>query len=596
MLRGLIPSLLLFGLCLTACGGLGGEPEIIATVALPQPTLAANTEERAFPQTKPNLTEGARIFAEHCTSCHGSAGDGQGELVLAGSIPQPLDMTQLELTRHKTPQDWYEIITNGNIEKLMPPWQAALTQQQRWDVALYAYSRGYDETLLKLGEQVWAEKCPRCSPAERFTDWEASLAVSDADLGWQINREDFGALLKPEEISAAVAYARLQSLANIGETDSKAANPTVPIGSFTGRVQHGTVGGSLPADTVVQLHYGNPELGFSFAETTLDEDFSFRFEGIPLTTAFTYNVGAIYLDRLFARRLLVGHPEDMAYHQNIIVYDLTNDPSVVSVLRIELFIEPIQLNHLGSGLFVSQIIRYRNSSDRIYTSGRGFDDGREATLLIHFPTDAHIMSGDENGRYVVVEDMENVPDLIIDTLPIPPGDSHEVIVEYFVPYIDGLMLEQAFNNVIDGEVTVTLPNSLHVISDTLNLNAGENALRVFSGRLQMDAQPSLAFEVAGVPFATSSDDQNLITSDILLPLFGVVALVAAVMAGILVRRRQAASRQIDRLIQQIAQLDEKHDQGQINHDVYQRQRRILKEELGRLMPAQKAGDESHQGE
>ena len=591
MLRGLILSLLLFSLCLTACGGLGGEPEIIATVALPQPTLAANTEEGTFPQAKPNLAEGARIFAEHCTSCHGSAGDGQGELVLAGSIPQPLDMTQLELTRHKTPQDWYEIITNGNIEKLMPPWQAALTQQQRWDVALYAYSRGYDETLLKSGEQVWAEKCSGCSPAEHFTDWEASLAVSDADLGWQINREDFASLLKPEEISAAVAYARMQSLANMVGTDRAAA---VPIGSFTGRVQHGTVGGSLPADTVVQLHYGNPELGFSFAETTLDEDFSFRFEGIPLTTAFTYNVGAIYLDRLFTRRLLVGHPEDIAYHQNITVYDLTNDSSVVSVSRIELFIEPIQLNRLGSGLFVSQIIRYRNSSDRIYTSGRGFDDGREATLLIHFPTGAHIMSGDENGRYVVVEDMENVPDLIIDTLPIPPGDSHEVIVEYFIPYIDGLMLEQAFNNVIDGEVTVTLSDSLNVISDWLNLNADEGGWRVFSGRLQMDTQPSLAFEVAGVPFATSSDDQNVITSDILLPLLGAVVLVAAVTGGILLRRRQEPSRQIDHLIQQIAQLDEKHDQGQINHDAYQRQRRVLKEELGRLMPTQKADDSSQQ--
>ena len=597
MLRRLIPSLLfLFSLSLTACSGLGGEPEIIAAVALSTPTPGANPDEQIFPQSKPDIARGARIFAEHCADCHGSNGDGQGELVLAGSIPQPIDMTRLELTGQKTPQDWYEMITNGNIEKLMPPWRNALTRQQRWDAALYAYSRGYDETLLKLGERVWAEKCRRCSPVRLLADLESSLAVSDVDYGRQINREDFAAALSPEEIPAVVAYARMQSLVNPADS----ASQSVPIGSFTGRVQHGTAGGSLPADTVVQLQYGNPELGFSFAETTLDEDFGFAFEGIPLTAAFTYQVGAVYRGRLFTRRLLAGHPADSPYHQSITVYDLTEDPLVVSVSRIDLFIEAVRLNALGSGLYVSQIIRYRNSSDRIYTSGRGFDDGREASLLIQFPAGARIMSSGENGRYVIVEDLEKVPDSVIDTLPVFPGDSHEVAVEYFVPYVDGLMLEQAFNNVIDGEITVTLSDNLNVISDMLRLDADGDTgggLRVFSGRLQMDTRPRLAFEMTGNPFATSSDDWNVVTSDALPLLLGAAGLVAVVMAGFIVQgRRQGKSSQIDSLIEQMAQLDAKHDQGQINHDLYQRQRRILKERLGRLMPAQKAEEPPEQDE
>ena len=559
---------LLLAFSLAACGGLGGEPQIIATVAWSAPPTDAN------PQAKPNIARGARIFAEHCASCHGIGGDGKGELVLAGSIPQPIDMTRLELTRRKTPQDWYEIITDGNIEKLMPPWRDALTRQQRWDVALYAYSLGYDEALLQSGERIWAEKCAECSPIKPFSDLETALAISDADYGAQINREDFAAALTSEEVPAVVAYARMQSL----------MNPTnrAPIGSFTGQVRHGTAGGSLPADMVVQLQYGNPELGFSFAETTLDEDFSFTFEGIPLTADFTYTVGAVYLDRLFARRLPPGHPA----HQSLTVYDLTHDPSVVSVSRIELFIEAVRLNDLGSGLYVSQMIRYRNSSDRLYTSGRGFDDGREASLLIQLPAGARIMSGDEHRRYIIVEDLENVPDSVIDTSPVFPGDSHEVRVEYFVPYVDGLMLEQAFNNAIDGEITVILSDSLRVISDSLNAESSPDVrLRVFSGQLNSSL---LAFEIVGSPFVTSSDDRNAVTGDVLPPLLlGIAGLAAAAMAGLIVQgRRQDKSRRIDILIGQIAQLDEKHDRGQINHDLYQRQRRALKEQLGRLMPSE----------
>lgn len=403
------------------------------------------------------------------------------------------------------------------------------------------------------------------------------------------------AMSAPTPAANAPHYARMQAPASLDESDGARANQRFPIGNFTGRVQHGTAGGRLPADTVAQLRYGNAELGFSFAETSLDEDFSFTFESIPLTAAFTYTVGVVYRGRLFSRRRPAGHPAP--YHQNITVYDLTDDPFAVSISRIDMFIEAMKLDGLGFGLFVSQIIGYRNSSDRIYTSGRGFDDGREASLLIQFPAGARMMSGDENGRYVVIEGREQLPDSVIDTLPVLPGDSHEVIVEYFVPYVDGLMLEQAFNNVINGEVTVTLPDSLRVMSDMLSLNADGNTskgLRVFSGRLQMDTRPRLAFEVRGNPFATSSDDRSVITSDVLLPLLLGGGLMAAVMAGaaVLGHRRQGPSRQIEGLIGQIARLDEQHDQGQINHDLYHQQRRALKKRLGRLMTAPKPEDSS----
>ena len=103
---------LLFCLMLSACTGLGGEPQIVATVAPPPIQIQRG-------DWQPDLENGARIFAERCTDCHGVNGDGQGDLVLAGSIAQPLDMTSRDLVSAKSPLEWYEIITEGRIENLI---------------------------------------------------------------------------------------------------------------------------------------------------------------------------------------------------------------------------------------------------------------------------------------------------------------------------------------------------------------------------------------------------------------------------------------------------------------------------------------------
>ena len=302
---------------------------------------------------------------------------------------------------------------------------------------------------------------------------------------------------------------------------------------------------------------------------------------------FTYVVSAVYDGRLFSRRL----PSASANDTTITLYDLTNDPTVVEVTRIDLFVEAIKLADLGAGLYVSQAIGYQNNSDRIYTSGRRFDDGREAVLLVQFPDGARAMSGDESGRYVVIEDMENIPDSVIDTLPVAPGSSHQVILEYFLPFERGVQIEQAFSNAIDADVYVTLGPGLQADSDYLQLE-GESAttedLSVYAGRLHMESEPRLSFGISGDPFVTSSDDQTVVTRENLPTLLaGAGAIAFGLLAGIgvLRRRRESTTSEIDRLVIELARLDEDHDQGRINHDLYHHQRRELKARLADLMAA-----------
>ncbi len=557
----------LLAVALSGCAGLSGEPDIVATVM--PPAAASVTQPGAW---QPNLDIGARIFAERCTDCHGESGDGQGELVLAGSVGRPLDMTDHAAVSLKSPLIYYEVITEGRLDKLMPPWGEVLTEAERWDVALYSYSLSYADALLAAGESIWTETCAGC-------EMPALIApvYSDAEYGAQLNAERFGGALTTHEIGALVAYLRIKSL------ESAENSEALPLGNISGRVAHGSAGSVVPADTTVQLQYGNSELGFSLAETSLDADLSFSFDGIPLRETFKYVVSAVYQGRLFSRQFAAAPATDVT----IELFDVTDDPAVLKISRIDLFVDAIELADLGRGLHVSQLIGFENNSDRIFTSGRGFDDGREAVLLLQFPRGARVMSGDQNGRYVVIKDMENIPDSVIDTLPVPPGDSHQVLMEYFLPYDGKARIEQSFIYSIDAGISVRLLDKLSVDSDLLPLERAEGAgeeFPLYTGRLRADDELELRLEISGDP---NSNDSNMIVTqqNLLSLLVGAGGIIIALVAGYSLtrRRRDNGAEKIDKLVAELARLDDDHDQGRINHDLYHRQRRELKASLAELM-------------
>ncbi|MDL5054884.1 cytochrome c [Oscillatoria laete-virens NRMC-F 0139] len=72
----------LLAVLLTACGGLSGEPRIVATIP-PPPTAAPVSLPAAI---QPNIAAGERIYVERCAGCHGLGGAGDGELVVSGQV------------------------------------------------------------------------------------------------------------------------------------------------------------------------------------------------------------------------------------------------------------------------------------------------------------------------------------------------------------------------------------------------------------------------------------------------------------------------------------------------------------------------------
>ncbi len=97
--------------------------------------------------------------------CHGEAGRGDG--VMAGQIQAQFgspvaDLTSDVTARAQTPAKWYDAVSNGNLQKGMPPFAGSLNPDQRWDVIAYAWSLAATPNQIAQGKAVYQEQCAHC--------------------------------------------------------------------------------------------------------------------------------------------------------------------------------------------------------------------------------------------------------------------------------------------------------------------------------------------------------------------------------------------------------------------------------------------------
>lgn len=173
----LLPAALL-GLLSAACS-LAGDvtpPPALATaqMARPVPTVAT-TSEVTPPDGPPDLKRGAAIYEEKCAPCHGTTGMGDGEL--AGSLQfPPAALGDPSVAEAASAQEWYAVVTQGRIDRLMPGF-VSLTDQERWDVVGYALS------LSSAPEQLADPNLPASVTGTVRT----GTASADVPAGLQIN-------------------------------------------------------------------------------------------------------------------------------------------------------------------------------------------------------------------------------------------------------------------------------------------------------------------------------------------------------------------------------------------------------------------------
>ena len=85
-----------------------------------------------LPYDAASITDGVRLYAAHCSTCHGRGGKGDGPGG-AGLPKLPADLTAPHTTQH-TAGDLFWWITHGIQVAGMPPFGQTLSEDQRWDV------------------------------------------------------------------------------------------------------------------------------------------------------------------------------------------------------------------------------------------------------------------------------------------------------------------------------------------------------------------------------------------------------------------------------------------------------------------------------
>jgi mono/diheme cytochrome c family protein len=604
---------------LAGCSGLAGEPRIVATLP-PQPTVAP-------PAQQPDVALGARLYAQHCTQCHGASGAGDGALVQSGQIKQaPRSFLDPQTASSQTPADWFTTITNGRIENLMPPWKDKLNEAERWAVAYYTYTLSYQPDQLATGRDLWNAHCTECHGATGKGDGPRATAgnLNMVDLSRNINLSDeaifttvtqgipnmpsFARVLDDTQRRAVVAYTRSLAVANpttIAQAppESTAQPATTPPpeatsevtleasarGTVTGRITNGTAGGDQPKGLKVTLYASDGQNVQQF-DTTTDDKGGYSFQNVPMLLNGDYVTVTTYRDRVFNSAFVKGEAGKTAFDLPITVYELTEDPAVITMTG-----TVVQINATGDSLEVRQVLRFRNTSDRAFTSSQDLGSGRFGSLVVPLPPGAQVVGFDNEQRYVVSQDKYTV----VDTAPVLPGDDHLVVVVYLLAYDGkGAVIEQGINYAFDGQARLLLwPPTLAAGGDQFpslgTENLSDRTYNSYGGALKVAAGGALRYELKGAaaPGAAgvSTTPTGAVTSDNLLATLMLITGVGAlVLAAVLFFRGRSARREnqqqlVDALVRQIAELDDQHTAGQLDDESWTRQRSALKARLTELL-------------
>ncbi len=550
--------LLLLTFALTACSGLAGEPQVLATLT-PAPRAPAD------------LASGARIFAARCSSCHGSGGAGDGELALSGAIPAPGNFTQPEAARGQSLQQWLTTIRDGRIEALMPPWRDALTAAELRDVALYSYTLHYRPELLVRGQSVLEAACADgCAGLEALGDLreQATLdALSDEAL-----RAALPDSVAAEGAWAAAAWLRARHLRGLEQSGRPFAVTQPVFGDISGRISNGTADAAVPPGLkVVLLEFGTGQAP-ALRETLSTADGSYRFAEVLLEPGRSFSVLVEHGGRRFPSARVGADPARPQLDLPVTIYEAGADLDAITVSALVQ-----QLSVVEDALQIVQVARYRNNSDRVYSSAQEVAPGQFASLALPLPAGARDLTlPDESGRYVVDE----AGRMVTDTLPVLPGVEHLVQLAWRQPWDGtGISLDVPLAQALDGEVRLLLPPTLTLDdADFGSIGPQQVGAALFDGygaMLRLEAGDSLRYTLRA---QQPTLPPGIVSGEVLV--LGAALTIGAVAVLLALRRRRSgADKQRDILARQIAELDAAHERGAINHDLYRRQRAELQQRL-----------------
>jgi mono/diheme cytochrome c family protein len=591
----------------------------------PAPRPTATPLGPVFPSGPPDPNQGAPIYAEKCAPCHGETGMGDGSEAVKLQYPAAA-FSDPDLARAATPADWYRMITQGDLEKFMPPF-SSLSNSQIWDVVAYLYTLSTPAQTLQEGESLYLEHCTECHGEDGrqgevdFTDQAFMSELSAGEMAVTIangagdmpafdtlSQEQTWALTNylrsltfaagmetvPDEGEQAGSAEEPQPTAS-GETGSEAPAPNQGSGTITVNVVD-TSGSQLPAVTVTLRGYDEMEEVYT-QTLTLAEGNSVTFQDVPLPTDRMYFASFDYAMAVYGSDILTVESTSPAeLSLEIPYYQPTSDPSILQVDRLHVFFS-FATDEI---LEVFQLYIFSNPTEMVLTPKEG------ATTAVTFtiPPDASNLFVEDNMSmaYRKTDDGFGIVNVY------PDENSYQTVFSYQVPYNNQKADLSIPIGMDAGAVIVMAPSDgVKVRSDEL-VDAGVRDIEGISYNMltgsDLSAGSNLEISLSGLPKESTQfiipEPESSNSLVIGLAGFGVALIAAGVFVWLRNRNRQdewdleeegeedayLSDDTPEDLMDAIITLDDQHRAGSIPEEAYHVRRSELKERLRNLMEAE----------
>lgn len=548
----------------------------------PQQVTKTALPASLYPIVPPDPENGAKLYNQECAQCHGPKGLGDGPQATLLSAPVAA-LGLSDFSRLYTPAEWYSVVTQGNMEKFMPPF-SNLTDRQRWDVVAYALSLSTSNEVISTGKQIYKENCTACHglngkgdgpEAGKFsaelidlTDQSIMAQKSATNLyqaissGIAPDMPAYQSILGDEKRWALVSYLRSLTFPNQKATgnaypapsDSSASGQSLdaypdpqayplPLEtqvpqltstsevssttSFNGTVLVQLINGSgtdSPSDIPVTL-YGFDQMQNTYSETLqTGVDGVYIFTEVYMPEGRVFLAGTEYASAPYSSDIVSVDPANPDLQLQLIVYDSTTDESVLTTDRVHIFLDFSNPDTVQ----IMEVFIISNPTNQVVVSPS--EDG----IVVTFPlpegyTNLQFQDGELGARYVEVDQG------FADTIPVKPGvGEYQVIFAFQMPYNRNLDFVQTMFLPTSAVVVMIPENSVKVKSDqlvdggtrdisgsTYHMHNGSNLLAGSSLEFTLSGKPKQAAST-GISTGTM---QNLAIG---LGVFGVVLLIVGV--------------------------------------------------------------------
>jgi len=635
---------------LVACGAL------IVLLAACVPSLASDitpppNSESYTAQTTPALTEsiyplvppdpaaGKAIFTEKCAPCHGDLGLGDGPQSSNLPIPVPA-LGDPALAASARPVDWYNMVTNGNLERYMPGF-SSLDDRQRWDVVSYALSLSLANVDTTGGKTVYDANCASCHGAAgqgstSAANWQkeagrlAQLSLDEISTVSENGKGDmpgFGGALSSAELQSVARYVRQISFAaastvnavataaptaatpNSTDTGPGGLTTSVPAGNAetlpppnlpdTQSTAAGTPQAAVPTEITVNGKITAPDgvtiptglkvtlAGFDSmsqayqAQTSVNADGTFTFDRVEFVKDRAFIATFDYNGTTFSSEVFHGTDVKAStpVEMSIGYYETTSDISGLRAERLHLFFDFTRTEVVQ----VVELFILNNTGDKAIVSADG--KGSVSFDLPEGATNLQFQDSTLGERYIQTDKG------FADSASILPGDATQILFAYDLPYNRKANIKIPLPMPVDAAVVMVPQGNIKLTSDQLQSTGARDvqgvSLEMFSAS-GLAAGTNLDITLSGKAAASTTVETGSSTG--LLIGGGVLGLVL-IGAGVWMWRQRKQTAEFteedeipaeesrESVMDAIIALDDAYQAGNLPQEAYQQRRAELKEKL-----------------